>query len=213
MEQRDTHVHACSISCSFLEYMINDQGCSQRDGSETYDRLTSEALVASSVKQLRATGLPTGTCKSLLRVLLVSALSPMANAMELSSKTSPLVVLLLTMLVIAFGLIFWLGLRVHRLQGSLNMKSTLLEVMKVLHDNLKLKDIEGEESEESDDDEMEESPNARLQRYQNAEDMSQVSDPDEWCNIHYGPRYDDDDGIERELGEMHAAFQARLHRL
>ena len=67
---------------------VYDQGCSQRVGSETYDRLTSETLVASSVKQLRATGLPTGTCKSLLRVLLVSALSPMANAMELSSKTS-----------------------------------------------------------------------------------------------------------------------------
>ena len=212
LEQRDTHVHACSISCSFLEYMINDQGCSQRDGSETYDRLTSEALVASSVKQLRATGLPTGNCKSLLSVLLLSALSPMANAMELSPKTSPLVVLLLTMLVIAFGLIFWLGLRVHRLQGSLNMKPTLLEVMKVLHDNLKLKDIQGEEPEESDDDEMEESPNARLQRYQNAEDMSQVSDNDEWCKIHHGPRYDDD-GIEHELGEMHTALQARLHRL
>ena len=83
--------------------------------------------------------------------------------------------------------------------------------MKVLHGNLKLKDIEGEESEESDDDEMEESPNARLQRYQNAEDMHQVSDNDEWCNIHYGPR--NDDGIERELGEMHTALQARLHRL
>ena len=46
------------------------------------------------------------------------------------------------------------------------MKSTLLEVMKVLHDNLKLKDIEGEESEDSDDDEVEESPHTRLQRYQ-----------------------------------------------
>ena len=46
------------------------------------------------------------------------------------------------------------------------MKSTLLEVMKVLHDNLKLKDLEGEESEENSDDEMEESPNARHQRYQ-----------------------------------------------
>ena len=75
-----------------------------------------------------------------------------------------------------------------------------------------MKNIEGEESEESADDEMEESPNARLQRYQTAEDMSQVSDPDEWCNIHYGPGYDDD-GIEREFGEMHSAFQARLHRL
>ena len=59
---------------------------------------------------------------------------------------------------------------------------------------------------------MEESPNARLQRYQNAEDMSQVSDNDEWCKIHHGPRYDDD-GIEHELGEMHTALQARLHRL
>ena len=191
---------------------VYDQGCSQRVGSETYDRLTSETLIASSVNQLRATGLPTGTCKSLLRVLLVSALSPMADAMGLSSKTSPVVVLLLTMLVIAFGVIFWLGLRVHRLQGSLNMKSTLLEVMKVLHDNLKLKDLEGEESEESSDDEMEESPNARRQRYQNAEDMSQVSDPDEWCEMHYGPRFDDY-GVERELGEMHAALRTRLERL
>jgi hypothetical protein len=136
----------------------------------------------------------------------------MADAMGLSSKTSPVVVLLLTMLVIAFGVIFWLGLRVHRLEGSLNMKSTLLEVMKVLHDNLKLKDLEGEESEESSDDEMEESPNARRQRYQNAEDMSQVSDPDEWCEMHYGPRFDDC-GVERELGEMHAALRTRLERL
>ena len=191
---------------------VYDQGCSQRVGSETYDQVTSEAFVAASVKQLRATGLPTGTCKSLLKVLLVSAWSHVTEAMESSSQTSPLVLFLITMLVIACGIIFWLGLRVHRLQGSLSMKSTLLEVMKVLHDNLKLKDIEGEESEESSDDEAEESPNARLQRYQNAEDMSQVSAPDGWRELHHGPRYNDD-GVGRELDEMHAALRTRLERL
>jgi hypothetical protein len=42
--------------------------------------------------------------------------------------------------------------------------------------------------------------------------MSQVSDPDEWCEMHYGPRFDDY-GVERELGEMHAALRTRLERL
>ena len=191
---------------------VHDQGCSQRVGSDMYDRVTSESFIVASVKQLRSTGLPTGTCKSLLKVLLVSALSPVTEAMESSSRTSPMVIFLITALTIACGIIFWLGLRVHQLKGSLSMKSTLLEVMKVLHDNLKLKDLEGEESEDSDDDEVEESPNTRLQRYQNAEDMSQVSDPDEWCELHYGPRYTDD-GVERELNDMHAALRSRLERL
>ena len=42
--------------------------------------------------------------------------------------------------------------------------------------------------------------------------MSQVSDPDEWCELHYGPRYTDD-GVERELNDMHAALRSRLERL
>ena len=174
----------------YLMFLLGvcDQGCSQRVGSETYDRLTSKAFVAASVKQFRATWLPVGTCKSLLKSLLVSALSPVTEAMHFSSATPPLVVFLLTMLVIALGMIFWLCLQVRRLKSSLSMEAVLLEVMKVLHDNLKLKDIGGGESEESDGDEVVESPNARHQRYENAEDMSQVAYPDEWRELHYGPR-------------------------
>ena len=97
---------------------VYDQGCSQRVGSDMYDRVTSESFIAASVKQLRSTGLPTGTCKSLLKVLLVSALSPVTEAMESSSRTSPMVIFLFTALMIACGIIFWLGLRVHQLKGS-----------------------------------------------------------------------------------------------
>ena len=40
---------------------------------------------------------------------------------------------------------------------------------------------------------MEESHEAKLQRYQNAE-QCEVSDPDLWATIHYGPPDPSDDG-------------------
>ena len=145
--------------------------------------------------------------------------SPLGERLEPSDKSNAfllsdftLVVFLLTMLVIALGMILWLCLQVRRLKSSLSMDAMLLEVMKVLHDNLKLKDIGGGESEESDGDEVVESPIARHQRYENAEDMSQVAYPDEWRELHYGQRFGAE-GVERQLDEMHAILRTRLERL
>ena len=52
---------------------------------------------------------------------------------------------------------------------------------------------------ESDDESMaEESQSARLRRYQNSE-QCEVSDPDEWAVIHYGPNDDENETGEQEF--------------
>ena len=110
----------------------------------------------------------------------------------------------------------WLALRVYTLEGTLRMNRTLVDVLGVLQKNLKSPSAEvkgeGGESELEDDDEFDETPRPRHQRYMDAEDMSHVSDPDEWSRLHYGvdegnPRF------QQQLDDMHAALRARLHRL
>ena len=110
----------------------------------------------------------------------------------------------------------WLALRVYTLEGTLRMNRTLVDVLGVLQKNLKSPgaEVKGEdgESEIEDDDEFDETPRTRHRRYMDAEDMSHVSDPDEWSRLHYGvdegnPRF------QQQLDDMHAALRARLHRL
>ena len=73
--------------------------------------------------------------------------------------------------------------------------------------------VEGEGGEsESGEDDLDETPRTRHQRYMDAEDMSHVSDPDEWCRMHYGVNKDSP-RFQQNLDEMHAALRTRLHRL
>ena len=39
-----------------------------------------------------------------------------------------------------------------------------------------------------------------------------MSDPDEWCRLHYGVD-EDNPKFQQQLDDMHAALRARLHRL
>jgi len=196
---------------------VYDQTVSHCVGSETYERLTSQSFVADSIKQLRSTGPSTGASKTLLKVLLVSALSPMADAWGAhSTSMPPLAMFLFTLLVVAFSTILWLALRVYSLEGTLRMNRTLVDVLGVLQKNLKSPgaEVKGEdgESEIEDDDEFDETPRTRHRRYMDAEDMSHVSDPDEWCRLHYGVD-EDSPRFQQQLDDMHAAHRARLHRL
>jgi hypothetical protein len=45
-----------------------------------------------------------------------------------------------------------------------------------------------------------------------AEHMSHLSDPDEWCRLHYGVD-EDSSRFQEQLDEMHAALRVRLHSL
>eukprot|EP00435_Cladocopium_sp_Y103_P074231 s178_g47.t1 len=81
----------------FLMFLLGvyDQVTSQRVGSETYEPLTSESFVADSIKQkqLRSSGFGMNASKTLLQILLMSALSPTADG------------LVITLLVMAGGTI------------------------------------------------------------------------------------------------------------
>ena len=96
------------------------------------------------------------------------------------------------------------------------MNSTLLDVLGVLQKNLKLDfatKVEGEGGEsESGEDDCDEIPRKRHRRYMDAEDMSHVSDPDEWCQMHYGVS-GGSLRFQQQLDEMHNALRTRLHRL
>lgn len=163
---------------------VYDQATSQRVGSET-----------------------------LLKILVIRALSPMADAVgSLPALMSPLVMVLCTLLVVAGGTMLWLALRVYKLEGTLKTNSTLLDVLGIPQKLSKSPSAEGEgEESESEDEDHEDSPATRYRRYMDAEDMGHVSDPDERCRLHYdveenSPRF------QQQLDQMHA-LRVRLHRL
>ena len=219
-----------------------DLGISEYVGSEVAEREKQAEITKQGIKVFRLAGMGNHDAKTLMRVMLLSALSLPVTASPLRvpcamTWDSMAWTFLITLLCIAIGYIGFLHYKLNDLSSDERRRSmwnvTLTKVMKLLVDYKKKVIAEtgvemegdGEEEKMTEDDsaeESDESPASKRRRYLNAP-MEECSDDEFWRFCHHGvPAPEDpprdhrsfsDQCIEQLMADTNSLLQRRIRRL